>query len=338
MSNVYSRSCELDEATPAGNDGDGSDPINESVDSPACLANVTPKRQYGKRLPKPPNVLNVESELEISNGKIHRKQNKSSQVKSSATTTTTNETSIQKRNQVINESAGKINSWKNNNKKIEEYELADDAISFDGDEIQTSSTTKKHVGVLLSDSNAKQMIRVHGIEELPAQQMNSTTKHTFENDKRDGKKSNFLGCAKSKTTNLSKSTFSKKENIEWLGQRVLPQQKSTHSDNDCNGNCSGRRVYSTLPKMKRNGQQQQQQRHDNNHERQMQIPMRTTPDGTTIYYWCELSKKRLKGYIQIYINIPIHFINFDVYLHVQYHRFFKLHFHTYKSNKYLIYI
>lgn len=301
-------------------DGDKSEHIDDSIDSPACLANVTSNRRCGHSKRKPQNVLNVESELEIPNGKLVQKKtpSKSSPVVAPplASKAATKIMSVQKSNQT-NRSKENLCSWKNNNKKIEEYELADDATSFDGndDDIQMSSSSpslpgKKNMGVLVDDDNAKQMIRVQGKEELPAEQMNTstTTKPSFKNvTKDDAQKTKING------------KLSKKDNIEWLaGRRNLPKPKLlANSNDDCNGNnCPGRPNYSTLPKMRRNGQQQQQKRHDNQHERHMQIPMRTTPDGTDIYYWCDLSKKRLKGYfLHVFVvkfRVPfILFITFE---------------------------
>lgn len=68
---------------------------------------------------------------------------------------------------------------------------------------------------------------------------------------------------------------------------------------DLNGNDSIRilrhmhRIYSTLPKAKRTPSLQQM---INQNERLLKsVPTRITPDGTTIYYWCDLPKQTIEG-------------------------------------------
>lgn len=80
------------------------------------------------------------------------------------------------------------------------------------------------------------------------------------------------------------------------------EAKSTFLANghgDLNGNDSIRilrhmhRIYSTLPKAKRTPSLQQML---NKNERLLKsVPTRITPDGTTIYYWCDLPKQTIEG-------------------------------------------
>lgn len=56
------------------------------------------------------------------------------------------------------------------------------------------------------------------------------------------------------------------------------------------------RLYSTLPKMKKPAATAM-----HNSRPLKKIPSRVTPDGTTIYYWCDLSKQAIKGQLMWWI-------------------------------------
>uniref|UniRef100_A0A7G3AYU6 Putative spondins extracellular matrix n=1 Tax=Lutzomyia longipalpis TaxID=7200 RepID=A0A7G3AYU6_LUTLO len=109
MSDVYCRTC-------------------DEANSPACLANVTPKRSR----PKHQNLL------------------------------TTFDSSRKEIKKVTESPKG---HRKNNRNNVEEYELADDATSLNGD--LTDDVVK--IGVL-SDLDPRLIVRVHGKEELPVVQ------------------------------------------------------------------------------------------------------------------------------------------------------------------------
>lgn len=213
MSEVYCRKC-------------------DDIDSPACLANITPKKM--QKL-KNRTILTVESEIEIPNGK-----NLPNKIKNL------------KKDKKLN----------NNNKKHEEYELADDATSLNDDHHDLTKID------ILNDFDSKLRIRVHGKEELPVEQQ---------------------------TTNLIKRNPSKK-----IINRPFDIETVVINDNkkkdDFNGNLGMdkrlSRIYSTLPKRKRDKMHHSMWYAKPN---SLRVPKRTTPDGTNIYYWCDLPKKALKG-------------------------------------------
>lgn len=213
MSDVYCRKC-------------------DDVDSPACLANITPKKMQLKNR----SILTVESEIELPNGK-----------------SSPNKVKNGKKDKHVN----------NNNKRHEEYELADDATSLNDDHHDLTKID------ILNDFDSKLRIRVHGKEELPVEQ----------------------------TTNFSKKNPSKKKVIN----RPFDIETIVINDNkkkdDFNGNLGTSekrltRIYSTLPKRKRDKMHHSRWYAKPN---SLRVPRRTTPDGTNIYYWCDLPKKALKG-------------------------------------------
>ncbi|KAJ6649987.1 hypothetical protein Bhyg_05230 [Pseudolycoriella hygida] len=253
MSDVYCRACDDD----------------NDFDSPACLANITPKR--GK--PKHRNLLTIESELEIPNITDSKKERKI------APREKNNENRKSVKENCMNN--------KNNNKKIEEYEVAQLATAFDDDDDGFAVDIVK-IGVL-NEYESELMIRVQGKEELPATQTTNTSGNAT-----PGKYSSVDNCSNHPldsnrildnlvdNTNMAIKRRTKSQN---------QQPKSELSVDDCNGN-DGRldrfnRAYSTLPKMKN-------KQSVPNLRPLRKVPMRTTPDGTNIYYWCDVPKKTLK--------------------------------------------
>lgn len=253
MSDVYCRAC-VDDI---------------DVDSPACLANITPKR--GK--PKHRNLLTIESELELPNVKEPKKERKISV--------------REKNNENRKSEKEKCLNGRNNNKKVEEYEVAQLAIDDD------LSVDIVKMGVL-NDYESQIMIRVQGKEELPATQTNTETSGL--NNVNLNKYSSVDNCS-NHPLDSNRILDNLVDNTNMANDRTIESKvkdpKNEISIDDYNGN-DGRfdrlnRAYSTLPKMKN-------KQTVPNLRPLRKVPMRTTPDGTNIYYWCDVPKKTLKGY------------------------------------------
>lgn len=261
MSDVYCRACDDD----------------IDFGSPACLANITPKR--GK--PKHRNLLTIESELELPNVKEPKKERKI------AVKEKNNENRKNVKENRLN------GNGKNNNKKVEEYELAQLATAFDDD----LPVDIVKMGVL-NDFDSKLMIRVQGKEELPATQTTNTNTVTIGlNNVNLNKYSSVDNCS---THPLDSNRFIDNnvsiDNTNTSNTRRIKSErqktKNELSIDDYNGN-DGRfnrmnRAYSTFPKMKN-------KQNVPNLRPLRKVPMRTTPDGTNIYYWCDVPKKTIKG-------------------------------------------
>lgn len=217
MSDVYCRKC-------------------DDIDSPACLANITPKKMQIKNR----TILTVESEIELPNG-----------------TKSKSKSSFKKEKEHLNN-----NNFK---KRHEEYEMADDATSLNDAPHDDLSKID-----ILNDFDSKLRIRVNGKEELPA----TTTK----------------------TKNPSKKIINRPFDIETI---VINDNKKK---DDFNGNLGMdkrlSRIYSTLPKRKRDKMHHSMWYAKPN---SLRVPKRTTPDGTNIYYWCDLPKRALKGCLNFFI-------------------------------------
>lgn len=335
MSDVYCRACKDsgaigDFSAAASDDASSGGEIIDDIDSPACLVNITPKHRRGGQLKKPRNLLTVESELEIPNGKElikhEKKSSTNNQLKKKTNNTSSSccsssSSSNCKKKSTPQSTPNKLSTTQcqNNNKKIEEYEYADDAIAFNAD----LSADICKMGIL-NENESKLMIRVQGKEELPARQTNANS-----NVKNLNKYPSVIDNKCSSPNNRTKLNRNKNSdivlepNIEIIDQntklkdftrkfgKIIPKNNLSRDD-DHNGNDGSRdnrlnRNYSTLPKMKKTGSASAP------YERPMKkIPMRTTPDGTNIYYWCDLSKKMLKGYFAL-----INFFNLYIFaIHV----------------------
>ncbi len=259
MSDVYCRTCDDD----------------IDFDSPACLANITPKR--GK--PKHRNLLTIESELELPNVKEPKKERIKLSVR-------------EKNNE--NRKSAKENclNGKNNNKKVEEYELAQLATAFDDD--LTVDIVKMGV---LNDYESQIMIRVQGKEELPATQTTNNTETSGLNNVNLNEYSSVDNCSNhpldsnriidNLVDNTNASNNDRRTNKSKSKDRKNPTLIDDYNGND--GFYRLNRAYSTLPKMKN------KQNVPNLTRPLRKVPMRTTPDGTNIYYWCDVPKKMQKG-------------------------------------------
>lgn len=282
MSEIYCRTC-------------------DEANSPACLINITPKKVKSI---KHRNILTVESEIEMPNN-------------------------LKKKKNCLN-SPKKDNGKNNNRLQDEEYELADDATSLNN--VDDDLPIGNHEFGLINDLDSKLMIRVNGKEELPVEQ---TT-----NNQQQQQQQQLLQQTKPESNNkktypsielvnlkrptiINKNTKKSDNNVK-KEQQEDDNNKTTifHSrelDDWKNGNFGkniGRltRSYSTLPKRKRTTNhhsmwynrstttQQQQSRNT--------VPTRITPDGTKIFYWCDLSKRTLKGFQIIFKFFSKHLHDF----------------------------
>lgn len=270
MSDVYCRTC-------------------DEANSPACLANVTPKRNR----PKHRNLLTVESEIEMpgGGGGAQKKKIVNKEKKKSPKTPESPRKDIKKTVE-----SPKMSKKNNNRDNMEEYELADDATSLNGD--MTDDIVK--IGVL-SDLDPRMIVRVHGKEELPvveqsrAKQIQKLQKQSLDPEKdphplrveveyhadNDGTRK---GERISSDANLNSKT------------EVSDKAQKDAREGDLNGNSKfvpRKRFYSTFPKRKRSTIH-----HSMWYNRPIslkKVPQRTTPDGTNIYYWCDVPKKSTKG-------------------------------------------
>lgn len=282
MSDVYCRTCDIDDT---------------DFDSPACLANITPKRGGSK--PKHRNLLTIESELEIPNVKNEpKKERKLLSVRDKNQENRKNS----KENFCLN---GKNNNMKE--KKVEEYELAQLATAFDDDDDLSVDVVKMGV---LNEFESKIMIRVQGKEELPATQTTNARTNTetsgLINMKNLNKFASVDNCSSSSSNNhpfdsnrildnlVDNTNNTANDDDDRRNMKNKTASKNETLTDDYNGNDRFdrlNRAYSTLPKMKN-----KQNNVPNVMTRPLRkVPMRTTPDGTNIYYWCDVPKKMLKG-------------------------------------------
>ncbi|KAH8234410.1 hypothetical protein KR038_009408 [Drosophila bunnanda] len=161
-----------------------------------------------------------------------------------------------------------INKGTNNNNpkaassKSEEYEIADDATSLNGDSDGAGAMGKM---AILSESDSKLMISVRGREELPVVESPKTPTTRFEK------------CV-SVPVEAKSHTLQPNENNE-----NEDEEKVISPTDVANGNQEASRA--TLPRTAKQA-----------HVGKMLhlVPKRRTPDGTNIYYWCDVPKKALK--------------------------------------------
>lgn len=202
-------------------------------------------------------------------------------------------------------SASAIKSSKNSNNSIE-CELANDVaavvLNNHGELIESDSIQ------IINCSANDQMIRVQGKEELPVSPKDEikcvacdenckNTENTFEKCEKVNQKDNEN---EQESINLQQiKRIPKKINCTDNHPLLNDSKKNISHDgkplkrNDLNGNRRIQRIYATLPKIKKPFNQQQNINH--NERLTKRVPMRLTPDGTTIHYWCDLSPKVLKG-------------------------------------------
>nr|XP_016996792.2 uncharacterized protein LOC108057152 isoform X1 [Drosophila takahashii] len=149
--------------------------------------------------------------------------------------------------------------------KTEEYELADDATSLNGSESEGAAKM-----AILSESDSKLMISVRGREELPVvESPKSPTKRNFEQ------------CVRT-PVEPENHPLQPNENNENDVSKVISPTELTPMLDVANGN---QEASSTLPRTAKQA-----------HVSKMLhlVPKRRTPDGTNIYYWCDVPKKAIK--------------------------------------------
>lgn len=284
MSEIYCQTC---------------DDKNNSYDlnSPACLINISNNRV--KQMHR--NVLNVESEIEFSSGKSNSNNyNKSLKNKKllSSPKKDKNKSSPKKEPALSSVSATKAvkneNSFEDD-RKLEEYELADDATSLNGCDMTDDSGVAK-IG-LLNDIDTKLMIRVNGKEEFPVVEANSSVVDIKRNSMNYDRVTEFLKVNKKNSKSDIPSTNDNKSSNKTPSITVITNENcNSHQDQLVrNVDQEQDQKRSTLPKIKK-------PMDPNNYvlNRTMKIlPKRRTADGTNIYYWCDISKKKIKGLCKV---------------------------------------
>lgn len=186
------------------------------------------------------------------------------------------------------------------NKYSSEFEFADDAISLNNESLDDrppSRASIKSNTSLEKSTTENPYITVNGKEELPCVQEikkiriseNISSKGYNKNrnvktDKGDDKEqidvNNCVNKHVNNTCNNSKNAKINRINKNFDGNYNRLSVKNIYS-------------YCTLPKnmkkcMNRSNQKSFVQKN-------VMPPKRVTPDGTTIYYWCDLNKKHLNG-------------------------------------------
>ncbi|XP_015039597.2 mental retardation GTPase activating protein homolog 4 isoform X2 [Drosophila pseudoobscura] len=158
--------------------------------------------------------------------------------------------------------------------KTEEYEIADDATSLNGSKSEGTGAPKMAV---MSESESKLMISVRGREELPVVESESpkTPSQRFEKF--------VLVPVEPENHPLQPASPSGNVNDnDELADTVVSPTEVTPMLDVANGN---QESSATLPRTSKQA-----------HSSKMLhlVPKRRTPDGTNIYYWCDVPKKTLK--------------------------------------------
>ncbi|XP_062136257.1 uncharacterized protein LOC133845725 isoform X1 [Drosophila sulfurigaster albostrigata] len=187
--------------------------------------------------------------------------------------------------------------------KVEEYELADDATSLNGEAAESGDSACSAKMAILSESDSKMMISVRGREELPVVEQSGTpspptvvpvtvSMHRFEKCIRVPVKSEShplqLDLTLSPTTAPADHTTN--DNNEEQQQELGATSGDAVSPllngeaDVANGN-QPQASSATLPRTSKQSY----------YNKVLHlVPKRRTPDGTNIYYWCDLPKKALK--------------------------------------------
>ncbi|BFG05914.1 uncharacterized protein DMAD_04533 [Drosophila madeirensis] len=162
--------------------------------------------------------------------------------------------------------------------KTEEYEIADDATSLNGSKSELGAGGAPKMAIM-SESESKLMISVRGREELPVGEPESTTTSSQRFEKC------VLVPVEPEDHPLQPASPSGNENDndndELVASVVSPTELTPMLD-VANGNQAS---SATLPRTSKQS-----------HSSKMLhlVPKRRTPDGTNIYYWCDMPKKALK--------------------------------------------
>ncbi|KAF5270103.1 hypothetical protein FQA39_LY08515 [Lamprigera yunnana] len=170
-----------------------------------------------------------------------------------------------------------------NNANFAEFEFADDAISLNGDaqEDRPSSRTSNASAQSFKDTTLTEnpYINVNGKEELPCSE--EMKKYAISND--------VSILPKQNVTDASNDIVKLKDiDIKIIANNNMNTNEKETGNFDSNYNklAQTKHHYYTLPKQKI---KQKFNRHI------IIPPQRITPDGTHIYYWCDVSKKSVFG-------------------------------------------
>lgn len=282
MSEVYCRVCDTSEDDL--NDGEFVPIPKDRLNSPAILTNVTQRR---RRTPTKPIIHQKRIYSNNANGSEDFTLN------ISAIPTGSSTTSHDEKNTVSNKNS------------LEDYEL--------GDDVATNSDFENTPANICKAIDANDLIRVRGKEELPA----------LSDYRQKSTESNALQISVEKKCSLSEANISKKnvskrsvcstnhpllsneDGENFKETKIETQNECASKDNSENQVKNARsfltsenvsffkRIYSTLPKMKKITANSNLPTSVNRPP--FSIPMRITSDGTTIYYICDLPKHVIKG-------------------------------------------
>ncbi|XP_055903351.1 uncharacterized protein LOC129939381 isoform X1 [Eupeodes corollae] len=314
MSEVYCRACEDEAATNS---------------TPACLNNMPNK----KSKPKHKTILSVESELVVasSSSSSEDKLRSKKDIKKSASPTKKDKTgkcAKESRAEKAKSCDVSLNGSNNNLKPQQEYEIADDATSLNGD-IGTEAVPSSGKIAILSETESKLMISVRGKEELPVEQAQKSYSfkkcapgHADSHPLQQPSEDTDDVFTSPPTVALKNSPIPKVDDDDVDGDNTTESTPmlNNNSHNDCNGNneglgiktlttdssttrplsqtttnpgpvADGETKTSTLPR----AGAKKSSVHQNFYNKALRmVPKRRTPDGTDIYYWCDLPKKALK--------------------------------------------
>lgn len=165
------------------------------------------------------------------------------------------------------------------NANFTEFEFADDAISLNGEICDERPASRNSLCSLKNDNPS--FINVNGKEELPSpeQIQNCSVQNKFLNKQRNN------------SPKKTDSALSNKIVEKTINNVEIKINKHSHFDGNCNRlTVPSVRNYSTLPKRKRDSVN-----HRMWYRPVLEPPHRVTPDGTDIYYWCDMPKRMGQG-------------------------------------------
>lgn len=247
---------------------------SDVADSPACLTTITKH--------KPPEqvrtLLNVESEIEYSKN--------------------FNKKLVPKKLTPKNKRKGKENKEREKKEKAnqDEYEIACEAADDTEDESGVDDGPIK-IGIM-TETDKKLMIRVNGREERPSPCVPTSRVHSKATMKSPKKKSLGLFLIRQHAPNALDGQSEILELNNSINNNTLISDvanKDINEESDGNNNNDDDKVYkdvkySTLPMVNKH-----------KHKKTIAIPQRVTPDGTKIFYLCDLPKKLKRGSILLLI-------------------------------------
>lgn len=248
-------------------------PDHHITDSPSCLTTVSQQRPCDQIK----TLLNVESEIEYS-----KNFNKKLVLKISSPSPSSPSSKGCRQNKSKQKSEQEV------------YEIACEAA--DADEIDSCDDAENVKLGIMTENDKKHMIRVNGKEELPCeeQKMKKSNIRSVLFSKKSPKKSiktkNIVESSSSSSKcagNNNNNNVSVKSCIK-IEKMPSNEHESSDGNNNCDDKASNQLKYSTLPMVNKQ-----------KHKKTIAIPQRITPDGTKIYYLCDLPKRVRKGPIII---------------------------------------